>query len=252
MSWYYVRGQERIGPIEAQQFDALINDGTITSETHVWRDGMGQWQRFGEINYSPGASRAAQPYAPAVQANPICAECGLSFSKDEMVHYGNQWVCAACKPVFFQRVKEGVLPGALNYAGFWIRFAAIFADGILTNIVTYIIAAVVGVGMGVGGSDDPSTAAVAGVIGTMFSIVIPCAYETYMVGRFGATLGKMAAGIKVVSPDGSGITYLRAFGRYWAKALSGLILGIGYFMAAFDDEKRALHDRLCNTRVVKK
>ena len=24
-----------------------------------------------------------------------------------MVHYGNSWVCAACKPVFFQRVTEG-------------------------------------------------------------------------------------------------------------------------------------------------
>jgi hypothetical protein len=25
---------------------------------------------------------------------------------------------------------------------------------------------------------------------------------------------------------------------------------IGYIMAAFDDQKRALHDRICNTRVI--
>ncbi|PYS28021.1 MAG: RDD family protein, partial [Acidobacteria bacterium] len=34
--------------------------------------------------------------------------------------------------------------------------------------------------------------------------------------------------------------------------LSGIILLIGYIMAAFDPERRALHDRICNTRVVLK
>jgi uncharacterized RDD family membrane protein YckC len=28
-------------------------------------------------------------------------------------------------------------------------------------------------------------------------------------------------------------------------------LFIGYLMAAFDDQKRALHDRICDTRVVR-
>ncbi|HET6371045.1 MAG TPA: RDD family protein, partial [Nitrospiria bacterium] len=43
-----------------------------------------------------------------------------------------------------------------------------------------------------------------------------------------------------------------ACGRYFAEILSGIILCIGYIMAAFDDEKRALHDRICGTRVIKK
>jgi uncharacterized RDD family membrane protein YckC len=34
--------------------------------------------------------------------------------------------------------------------------------------------------------------------------------------------------------------------------LSAILLGIGYLMIAFDDEKRALHDRICDTRVIKK
>jgi uncharacterized RDD family membrane protein YckC len=55
----------------------------------------------------------------------------------------------------------------------------------------------------------------------------------------------------VITADGEPITYWRAFGRYFGKLLSGIILGIGYLMAAFDEEKRALHDRICHTRVVK-
>jgi uncharacterized RDD family membrane protein YckC len=31
-----------------------------------------------------------------------------------------------------------------------------------------------------------------------------------------------------------------------------MIFAIGYIMAAFDDEKRALHDRICSTRVIRK
>jgi hypothetical protein len=33
--------------------------------------------------------------------------------------------------------------------------------------------------------------------------------------------------------------------------LSSLTLAIGYIMAAFDDEKRSLHDRICDTRVIR-
>jgi uncharacterized RDD family membrane protein YckC len=75
-------------------------------------------------------------------------------------------------------------------------------------------------------------------------------YETVLIGKYGATLGKMACKIKVVTAEGGRVSYLLAFGRYFAKILSAMILMIGYLMAAFDDEKRALHDRICNTRVI--
>jgi uncharacterized RDD family membrane protein YckC len=58
--------------------------------------------------------------------------------------------------------------------------------------------------------------------------------------------------LKIVVEDGSRINYLRAFGRHFAKWLSSMILLIGFIMAAFDDERRTLHDRICETRVVRK
>ena len=48
------------------------------------------------------------------------------------------------------------------------------------------------------------------------------------------------------------MTYGRATGRYFAHFLSSFTLGIGYLIAAFDNEKRALHDHVCDTRVVYK
>jgi uncharacterized RDD family membrane protein YckC len=62
----------------------------------------------------------------------------------------------------------------------------------------------------------------------------------------------MACKIRVVTADGGKVSYMRALGRHFAKILSYMICLAGYIMAFFDDEKRALHDRICNTRVVLK
>jgi uncharacterized RDD family membrane protein YckC len=85
----------------------------------------------------------------------------------------------------------------------------------------------------------------------IFSTVLGCSYETFFLVKFGATPGKMAMGLKVVRPDGSGIQIGRAVGRYFAKMLSGMILYIGYIMVGFDSQKRGLHDMICETRVIK-
>ncbi len=84
----------------------------------------------------------------------------------------------------------------------------------------------------------------------LVSYGLPAAYEIFFIGAYGATLGKMMMKIKVVTPDGGRISYARATGRHFAKFLSGIILYIGFLMAFWDEEKRALHDRMCGTRVI--
>ena len=76
-------------------------------------------------------------------------------------------------------------------------------------------------------------------------------YEIVFVARFAATPGKMACGLKVFRADGAALGWGRATARFFANMLNGFTLGIGYLLAAFDAEKRALHDMVCDTRVVK-
>lgn len=66
------------------------------------------------------------------------------------------------------------------------------------------------------------------------------------------TLGKIIIGIKVTDINGNRISFGRASGRFFGKYLSGLILCIGYIMAAFTEKKQALHDILANCLVVDK
>jgi len=168
-----------------------------------------------------------------------------------MIRYGDAWVCALCKPIFVQKLKEGVsVSGAMEYGGFWIRLGAKFIDAMIITVAIMVIFAV-SVPMMKSTRNPSSLMAIQGLL-MLLQFFIPVAYATWFLGRYSATIGKMACGLKVVTAEGGRVTYAKALGRSLAEILSQIILYIGYIMAAFDDEKRTLHDRICNTRVVKK
>jgi uncharacterized RDD family membrane protein YckC len=184
-------------------------------------------------------------------ATASCAECSLVFPVDSMIRYKNVYVCANCKPVFMQKLAEGahINTGEFRWAGFWVRFAAALIDGFFMIFITFGIQLMMGLSlMQIIGLEDRTL--LMWVSAQLMSTATGALYEAGMIGRYGATLGKMACGIKVVMPDGGSVSYMRAVGRHFAKLLSFITLYIGFIMAAFDDQKRSLHDRICNTRVV--
>ena len=60
----------------------------------------------------------------------------------------------------------------------------------------------------------------------------------------------MALGLKIIRADGGPLSIGLAVGRYLAYILDGFTLLIGFIIAGFDAEKRSLHDRICDTRVI--
>jgi uncharacterized RDD family membrane protein YckC len=92
---------------------------------------------------------------------------------------------------------------------------------------------------------------IAGQLGIQFfSSALWGVYTIFFLGKYGATPGKMVCRLVVVTAEGGKITYARAAGRFFAEILSALICYVGYLLAAFDEEKKTLHDRICDTRVV--
>jgi len=78
-------------------------------------------------------------------------------------------------------------------------------------------------------------------------------YHTAMESsRHQATLGKKALGIIVTDMNGNRISFARANARFFGKWVSGMIMNIGYLMAAFTEKKQALHDILASCLVVMK
>jgi uncharacterized RDD family membrane protein YckC len=67
----------------------------------------------------------------------------------------------------------------------------------------------------------------------------------------GQSIGKMAAGIKVISREDSSVPIGRATLRTLAYVASALPLGAGFLPGVLGAERLALHDRLAHTRVVR-
>jgi uncharacterized RDD family membrane protein YckC len=175
-----------------------------------------------------------------------------------------------------QKLSEGAQLNTLEmrYAGFWIRFVAKFIDGLILTLALVVPALIViflvaGSSRSGGGSQlnfesdhamhagfqGGSAGIIGNFLGVFFQFIfvaINAVYAGFFVGKYGATPGKMACKLIVVDANGAPISYGRAFGRGFAEIVSRLICSIGYIMAGFDSQKRALHDHICSTRVIYK
>ena len=200
--------------------------------------------------------------APAQPVYP-CSQCGRAFPQADLVPIAGNWVCGDCKPAFLSRVMAsgGASPLGWHYGGFWIRFGARFIDGLLLTVPMLILAAVLIPNLLRAGNQAPSPAFAAFFV-TFFLVylLVVISYEVVLLRYRGATVGKMACGLKVVRADGSGLGWGVCFGRFFMwnivtsciPYINFVLILISSIMAGTDSEKRALHDRVCNTRVIYK
>jgi uncharacterized RDD family membrane protein YckC len=67
-----------------------------------------------------------------------------------------------------------------------------------------------------------------------------------------ATLGKLIMGLVVCDRNGQKISMGMANKRYWAKLLSTMTLYVGFMLSGWTKKKRALHDMIADTLIMKK
>jgi uncharacterized RDD family membrane protein YckC len=174
-------------------------------------------------------------------------------------------------------VEAGIWPEG-SPAGFWVRAAALVVDGltlgaVLLPFVVFIMLPT----LLAGGISRPDPAYFMAVFGgyVIVALAVQWGYTVWMHGKWGQTLGKMATGVKVVKVNSELIGYGRAIVRYlfpflvgYTPSLSSLlgtpriiqillsifsfVLGVvNYLTAGFRSDKRALHDLVAGTRVMK-
>ena len=233
MNWYYAEAGKQVGPVTDAELEHLIHTYVITDETLLWHEGMAAWAAYQTLKSTilPHTVPPPTSSSPAMAAQP-----------------------APTAPL------AGTAQPNLEYAGFWIRLVAKFLDGVLICVVIVVPAIIVGLILGVTGRFHASPGSVeigilANLMGFVFELVaiaFQVAYGTFFLGKYSATPGKMICGLKVIRANGERVSYGLGFGRCCAEILSGLTCYIGYIMAGFDGQKRALHDHICSTRVVYK
>jgi uncharacterized RDD family membrane protein YckC len=120
-----------------------------------------------------------------------------------------------------------------QYAGFWIRSGAAIIDSIVVSVVLLFRPHVLSLGLTL-----------------LVVFLVPAVYEIGFEAKTGATLGKRAVGVRVVRPDLQPAGIGRSIARHVAHYLSSVFL-VGYIMVAFNRQKRALHDYIAGTIVIK-
>jgi uncharacterized RDD family membrane protein YckC len=156
----------------------------------------------------------------------------------------------------------GFAPGALRLAGWWSRVGAALIDGVIIGIVAVLLLTPLGIGAATVDSDAGIAAIVgATIVTTLVFLVVAAIYAPVMMSRTnGQTLGRMAVGIRVVRASGARMTF--GFAALREIVIKGLLFGIAgnvtFGLASlldvlwplWDEENRALHDMVVNTRVV--
>jgi uncharacterized RDD family membrane protein YckC len=154
-------------------------------------------------------------------------------------------------------------PGTYVLAGWWQRAGAAIVDGLIVGVVALIFILPLGIGVGSTDSNTGTAAYVGALILTVIVFaIVGLFYAPVMMSRTnGQTLGRMATGIRVIRANGQPITFgFAALREIVVKSLlvgvvSSLTAGIGYLLDVlwplWDDENRALHDFVVDTRSVK-
>ncbi len=142
------------------------------------------------------------------------------------------------------------------FGGFWWRVLAYLIDWAVLNVATSMLGGLMGFGLalpmtGFGVDDQVMTGTVLGaalggsfLVNWLYSALMECS-------KLQATLGKLAVGLVVTDNQGRRLTFLRATGRYFAKFISALVIGIGFLMVGWTERKQGLHDLIASTLVYK-
>ena len=166
-----------------------------------------------------------------------------------------------------EQESQNVQP--LQFAGFWIRIFADCIDSLILDLLTVVVellALVLIFGVQtrfinffqILGTFNFATFLEnfnpmflqAGLV--ICRGILSFVYFSMLTYQYQTTLGKKWLGIYVVSlrsPEGE-LSFEQSVVRYLSYGLSYLTFGLGFVMAAFHPEKRALHDLIAGTRSV--
>lgn len=85
----------------------------------------------------------------------------------------------------------------------------------------------------------------------LWLLFVAAAYFAVSWVRVRATVGMRAWRLRLLRDDGSRVGVGRAFLRFVLALVSLAFVGCGFWVAWFDADRRAWHDRVCGTRVIR-
>jgi uncharacterized RDD family membrane protein YckC len=157
--------------------------------------------------------------------------------------------------------------GTWQLAGWWSRVGAQIIDAIVIGVIATVILLVLGAIGATGFIADDTAGAVTVIlalfVGGLCAVAAAIVYAPLMMAKTnGQTLGRMATGIRVVRANGKPIDFgyamLREVVVKWllfTVVAGSVTFGLAWFIDVlwplWDEENRALHDMVVDSRVIR-
>lgn len=150
------------------------------------------------------------------------------------------------------------MQGHIQYAGFWVRAAAILIDSLLLVLIISPLKLIL---YGEYYMDyyfayamwDPNASLVLDLADLLVSYALPAVAVILFWKSKGATPGKMAMSLEIVSSKtGGSLSSGQCIGRYFSYIISGIFFLLGFLWIAFDKRKQGWHDKLAGTVVIRR
>lgn len=156
------------------------------------------------------------------QAAEVCVECGTKL----------------------QEIVDNYARELAVYASFLQRALALFVDSFIYPVICTVVM---------------FSLIYTGVVAELYRwemtiIFLACGFLYFTLFESSAlqgTPGKKLLGIKVTDLSGNRLDLHKAASRSFAKALSWIPFGAGFFLVLFTEQKQALHDKMVGSLVVR-
>ena len=162
---------------------------------------------------------------------------------------------AASEPARYEPITRDVTNEYTSYAGFWIRFLAVFIDNVIISFIMLPFNMVIqfsAMSSTMKGQQPTMPSLSVILLYAVIAILAPWLYFSLQESSAKmSTVGKRVCGLTVTDLEGQQISFAKATGRFIVSNISLLIMGIGYIMAAFTQKKQTLHDMAVGTVVIK-
>jgi uncharacterized RDD family membrane protein YckC len=160
---------------------------------------------------------------------------------------------------------SGAVAGRHTLAGWWSRAGALIIDGLIVGVGGVLLTIAITAPFSIGFFAGEDAGIISILVGLMLAVICVSIaalfYAPWLMARTnGKTLGRMATGIRVVRANGQPITF--GFAMLREVAVKTLLFGIAgsltfglaqlldWLWPLWDEENRALHDFVVDTRVI--
>jgi len=259
--WFYLDRDREIGPVAEEIILHRISAGQMQPTSMVWRAGLSRWTSYEDVHAADLADAARRgPPTAAVRLGKTgkvrkrsaddpgglarCHVCLKHFPREQMMYYQDRWICQTCRPDFFKNLSQlGVHFRAVRRAVGRLpwRFGAWVIDVLLFGLVaktSWILLAKAGV-IEPGYFFEPRF-----LLAEFIGAIV---WWTAFVWIGGTTPGKWALHLRVVT---AGEDERAGLGAAFKRACTSFI-PFGFLVAMFNPDRRALHDYLAGTRVIR-